>query len=149
MKIRKARKEDLNQHLELKREWFKEYSKLIGESIKFSKKGSTKIFNDNLKNPQTIMLVAEGKDQIIGYLWGRMTIYIYKKTGYFDDVFVRKEFRGKKIGTSLIKDFISIMKKKGVKRFRLGVSIRNKDALKFYKKLGFKLTHYEMEMKLK
>jgi len=48
----------------------------------------------------------------------------------------------------LIKNFIRVTKKKEAQKLRLGVNPRNGNAIKLYKKLGFKITHYELEKKI-
>jgi len=45
----------------------------------------------------------------------------------------------------ILKEFISISKKKRIKKIGLGVRINNIKAIKFYKKMGFKIAHYEVE----
>jgi len=48
----------------------------------------------------------------------------------------------------LMKSFIKFLKAKNIKKCKLGVNIKNKKAIKLYKKLGFKLSHYEMDLSI-
>jgi len=88
---------------------------------------------------KTILLVVEEKDQIIGFVWGNLIVYGFFRYGTIDELFVKKEFRNKGIGSSLVK---AIMKKfKGLKTKVVFVATEkeNKEAIELYKKLGFKL----------
>lgn len=148
MKIRKAKKGDLNEYVRLKKISTIEYIKLIRKKINITEKQMIKEFNEFFHSPRRFLLVVEHQKNLIGYLIGTEYISIYKKTGFIDDIFILKEHRGNKIGTSLIKTFFLLLKKKNIKYSRLGVNPKNKIALNLYKKLGFKITHYEMEKKI-
>lgn len=56
-------------------------------------------------------------------------------------VFVKKEFRGQKIGEQLIKNAISVIsKRKDIIKIKLNVNPDQKSAVKLYEKYGFKIT---------
>jgi len=149
MKIRKARKEDLNQYLELVRKSNNEYSKIIGEKIKFTDKQIKKDFTEFIESKNKIILIVEENKHIIGYLVASFFTSSYQKIAHIDFLFLSKDYRGNGIAKSLIREFIRILKNKKIKKIRLGVNIKNKPAIKFYKKLNFELKQYEMEKKLK
>ena len=54
------------------------------------------------------------------------------------ELVILKKERGKGIGTSLIKKFMDICKKKGIYHIMISTSKSNKEAIKLYKKIGFK-----------
>ena len=88
---------------------------------------------------EIIHLVSEGKGKINGYLEGH-TIK-FSGFGGFGEVWelvILKKERGKGIGTSLIKKFMDICKKKGIYHIMISTSKSNKEAIKLYKKIGFK-----------
>ncbi len=147
VKIRQAKKSDLGQYVKLRKINLKEYFKIIGKKQKIISKQIEKEFKD-LFSSKRFILIAE--DEVMkGYLIGTLITTPYAKEGYIDDIFVAQNFRLKNIGSSLIKELIKIFKKKKIKKFRLGVHLKNKKAIKLYKKLGFKITHYEMEKNVK
>ena len=148
-KIRKANKSDFKQYLELVKKSDKEYSNIIGKKIKTNEKQIKKSFKEFIFSNKKIILLAERNDEILGYLGASFITSDYQRTGYIDYFFVSKKERKKGIGTLLIKEYINYSKKRKMKKVRLGLSIKNKNALKLYKKLGFKLSHYEMDLKLK
>jgi len=97
-----------------------------------------------LKSKEHLILLAENNEKLIGYLTGSIIKNIWQHSGYIDDIFVNKKFKRKGIGSYLIKEFIKFLKHKKIKKCKLGVNIKNKKAIKLYKKLGFKKESYEM-----
>lgn len=149
MKIRKATKKDFGQYSRLKKEDIAEYSKIIKQKIKVAQDTQIKKeFDGILKSKDHLILVAETNKELIGYLTGSITKNIWQHSGYIDDVFVIKDFKRKGIATKLMKTFMKIIKTKKIKKCRLGVNTKNKKAIKLYKKLGFKIVHYEMDLKI-
>lgn len=148
-RIRKARKRDLNTYLFLRKLATKEYSKIKKRKINLPNNFIKKRFREIISSKNTFLLLVESNTDVAGYLTVSLIKDVNQKMGYVDDIFVLKEFRKKGLGSLLIKEFISILKKKKFKKIRLGAYIDNKKALELYKKLGFKLTHYEFEKRLK
>jgi len=145
--IRKANKRDLKEYLKLKEKSLDEYSKLIEEKIKFVKRYIIKEFNNAISKKNEVLLLIEENNKPKGYLLGVLAITPYYKDAYMGDLFIYRNDRKKGYATALIKKFIDICSKKSIKKYRLGVNIKNKDALRLYKKLGFKIIRYEMEKK--
>jgi len=58
------------------------------------------------------------------------------KSLYLDDLYVREAFRGKKIGTKLLKKIIEIAKEENCKRVRWQVLDWNTPAIDMYRKCG-------------
>lgn len=147
MKIRKATKKDFKKYLELVRISDREYSKIIGKRIKTIDKEVKKYFDKSISSKNHLILVAENNNNLVGYLVASLFIGINNKFGYIDHIFVSQDYRKNKIGELLVKEFRMILKKKKLSRIKLAVNIRNKRAIKFYRKLGFKTYSYEMELK--
>ena len=148
IKIRKAKKEDFNQYLELRKESLKEYSNIVGKKIILSDLKIKKEFNEIFSSSKRFLLVSENKKEINGFLMGTLLNSIWQKSGYLDDIFVSNKVRKKGVGKLLIKEFMRILKLKKAKTLRLGVNPKNKTASKMYKKLGFETIHHEMEKKI-
>lgn len=83
-------------------------------------------------------LVAQVQDNIVGAVWVR----IMNDYGHIDDdtpslaMSVLKEYRGKGIGTALLKQLLSLLKSEGYKKVSLSVQKENY-AVQMYKKVGF------------
>jgi len=149
MKIRKATNKDFDQYLKLRKEDISEYSNLIKKKISLVQDLQIKKeFEGMSKSKEHLILVAEKEGKLLGYLTGSIIKNIWQKSGYVDDIFTSKELKRKGIATHLMKSFIKFLKAKNIKKCKLGVNIKNKKAIKLYKKLGFKLSHYEMDLSI-
>lgn len=91
------------------------------------------------KSKHDIALVADINGKIAGAVWVR----IMNDYGHIDDktpsfaISVYKEYRGKGIGTALMREMLAILKKRGYKQASLSVQKKN-FAAEMYRKLGFK-----------
>ncbi|WP_153796149.1 GNAT family N-acetyltransferase [Foetidibacter luteolus] len=61
------------------------------------------------------------------------------KSLYLDDLYVKQEYRGSKIGSLLLKKIFETARLENCKRVRWQVSDWNKPAIEFYKKCGAEL----------
>ncbi|MCM1467069.1 MAG: GNAT family N-acetyltransferase [Alistipes sp.] len=83
-------------------------------------------------------LVAEADGRIVGAVWSR----IMKDYGHIDEetpslaISLYKEYRGRGIGTDLMKEMLVVLKDNGYKRVSLSVQKENY-AYRMYRKLGF------------
>ena len=81
--------------------------------------------------------VAEDGRRVIGIIVYFFAYYTWAgKSLYVDDLYVKPEYRGKKIGTQLLKKVFEIAKKEKCKRVRWQVMDWNAPALEFYRKIG-------------
>lgn len=141
MKIREAKKKDVEDYKKLREESMKDYSKLAGEKMTLNEDLRKEFLQLISKN--NLILMLELKKNIIGFISGNFNSA--NKSSYISDIFIEKEFRKKGYATKLLKEFIRIAKEKGIKKVRLGVRKNNIKAIKIYKKIGFDIAHYEME----
>ena len=85
-------------------------------------------------------IVAEDNGKVIGAVWTR----IMNDYGHVDDetpsfaISLYKEYRGRGIGTELMKKMLLQLKEQGYKKASLAVQKANY-AVKMYKKVGFKI----------
>ena len=85
-------------------------------------------------------LVAEVENKIIGAVWVR----IMNDYGHIDDktpslaISLYNKYRGQGIGSSLIKEMLSLLQTHGYKRVSLSVQKANY-AAKLYQKIGFRI----------
>ncbi len=91
-------------------------------------------------------LVAESEGEIIGAVWTR----IMNDYGHVDDdtpsfaISLYKEYRGKGIGTRLMKEMLMLLKSQGFGKASLAVQKEN-FALRMYEKTGFRIVDENSE----
>lgn len=118
--IRKMTLEDIEQvyHLE--------------ESI-FSIPWSEDSFESSLKNENTQFIVAEHKNEIVGYLG----MYVFREEADISNVAVSKEYRRRHIANRMLEFILARAKTQGVKNVTLEVRETNVPAIKLYESMGF------------
>ena len=83
-------------------------------------------------------LVAEDENMVVGAVWTR----IMNDYGHVDDdtpslaISLYKEYRGRGIGTQMMKQILILLREKGYKKVSLSVQKANY-AVRMYEKLGF------------
>lgn len=87
---------------------------------------------------QIINLVVEDKGKILGYLEGSFVRHNLYGEGELSKLVVSKEARGKGVGLKLVEEFLKICKDNKVDYVQVTTSKENKEAIRFYKKAGFK-----------
>lgn len=96
------------------------------------------------KEDKNQILVAETNGEIVGYIcfYNPINERFGLKTKHFFggvlELYVKHEFRRKRIATRLMQQCINYLKSKGAKDVRVDVLMRNKKAINLYRKLGFK-----------
>lgn len=101
-----------------------------------------KIFIENFGNSTDNCLVAECNNKIVGAVWTRILCGEVKGFGNIDDqtpefaISLYKEYRGKGIGTALMKKMLTCLKEKGYKQTSLAVQ-KDNYAVRMYKAVGF------------
>ena len=110
----------------------------LREASNISKEKASEILKNIKSNPNHIIIVAEMNDKIIG----ATTLLIEPKfihkgglVGHIEDVVVKKEFQGEKIGNKIIKHVLELAKNHGCYKTILDCSDEVKP---FYEKMGFK-----------
>lgn len=98
-----------------------------------------------------IVLIAKEKEDLIGYVCG----YVYnfpartpKSIAEIENMFVKPEYRNKKVGTKLFEAFQQTAKQKVAGILRVGALARNQNAVKFYKNKGLELHEVVLEKNL-
>ena len=136
IKIRKAKKSDLNDILRLITE-LAEFEKLNPPDKSANKRLKKDAFSNN---PSFKILLADNGKESIGYAFYFFTYssFMARKTLYLEDIFVSDRYRNKGIGKMLFEKLISIAKESDCARMEWVVLDWNINAIKFYDKLGAK-----------
>lgn len=96
-----------------------------------------------LQNPQSVVLVAEIKNRVVGMITLQRVIStaVGEYVGIIEDVVVSAADRGKGIGNKLIQAALEEANERGWKRLALAADRRNSKAISFYQKKGFEISH--------
>jgi ribosomal protein S18 acetylase RimI-like enzyme len=134
--IRKAKEDDFEDVWNLLKELF------VKDNI--SKIKTREIFLNDLKHENSVELVLELKNQVIGYTAVniRDDIQTQGKVGYLSELIIEESLRGKGFGGKFIEELFSILKKMECKEVHLSSNYKRKKAHEFYKALGFNITSY-------
>ena len=152
MLIRKARHSDVSAICELWCE-FMDFHAKYDSCYKRNKKAVnvfSKFVHELISNRKALVLVAQDKKDLIGYLLARLDdrppVFELKRIGAIYDLAVTEEARNTGIGTRLYKKSLEWFKKHKIKRVELTVATTNPISTRFWKKHGFK-PYYERRFK--
>ena len=103
-----------------------------------------KVFLPALKSSNDHYLCAEIDSRIIGFcsLVTKGSLWQEGLIAYVNELVVAHEFKGKGIGTGLMKAVINIAKEKGCKRIELDSAFTREGSHDFYNRMGFKNRAY-------
>lgn len=102
-------------------------------------------------DPNNELVVACINDEIMGVIQITFTPYLTHQGGWrasLEGVRISSSYRGKGIGTKLIKWAINRAEERGCHLVQLTTDKERPDALKFYESLGFHNTHEGLKLKL-
>lgn len=116
-------------------------------------KGGENYFRKRISGEEGVCLVAEVNGKIVGYLAGGiMRPYSYrtvKKMSELENMLVKEEFRGQKIGEKLFEEFANWSKSQDIERIKVSTASDNLRAIKFYEKVGFMPFAAELEYEIR
>ncbi|WP_223671137.1 GNAT family N-acetyltransferase [Kangiella shandongensis] len=134
--IREAVREDAPQILEFIQE-LADYEKMSDEVVATVSDIEQTVFDEQ---PKAHCLIAEWEGQSAGfalYFYSYST-FLGKHGIYLEDLFVKPEFRGKRIGLTLLKRLSKIAVDNDCKRLDWSVLDWNQPAIDFYDSIGAK-----------
>ena len=138
MEIRELQIEDSKNFLELTKITDAETTFLY-----FEEKERKTTLEEQVKNIQSgieqgyILLVCEIDNELVGYVVGFTFEVNRRKHCMSIAIAMLQDYSSKGMGTELMKELIKRGKEKGITRFELDVSVKNKIAINLYKKMGF------------
>ena len=103
------------------------------EEATFSQPWSESGFEDAIKRDDTLFLVAIEDGEVCGYIGA----YISFGEAEITNVCTATEYRGRGVGTALVKSFFADALERDVEKILLEVRISNEPAIALYKNQGF------------
>lgn len=153
--IRKSKEEDLKAVQELNRQLFihdKEFDSSLDVKWPLGKTGE-EYFQNKINGKNSICFIAEANNEIVGYLVGGIiescSYREIKKISELENMIIKEDCRGKRIGEKLFKEFVKWSKSKKVERIKVSAYTNNESAIRFYKRIGFDSYSTELEYKVK
>lgn len=92
-----------------------------------------RLLKEEFENELTTCVVAKIEDEIIGFA----SLWEPPFEIHLNNIFVRKDVRGKNIGSIILEKLIEIAKMKEKEELTLEVNVNNCVAIKLYEKYGF------------
>jgi len=112
-----------------------DFNKLLKLNLEINPDENETIFLNDIENPKAKVLVAEKDNQILGFV--SVSFPYWDRVAIIHHLIVIEEYRGQGIGTSLLKEIISLCKSKGMKKITVQTALWHWQAIKLYKSLGF------------
>ncbi len=146
IKIRKMKHEDISGVFQLENLWKEEEISYIFEPF------TEEYFVQSMTKFNDYHLVAVDNNQVVGYINGFIDNNgdkrVFNKNEEFlmiENLYVREEYRNKKIGGLLIEQIMSNARKNGITRFAVSTDTKDmKSILRFYENHGFKPFHVNL-----
>ncbi|MFH1056680.1 MAG: GNAT family N-acetyltransferase [Candidatus Micrarchaeota archaeon] len=100
-----------------------------------------KVFRKAFKNriAGASFVAEEGKELVGAIIIEKKLSFTVSNTSFITSFFVKKNWRKKGVGRSLLNKCLSALRRRGISSVSLTVHPRNKLAIRLYKKWGFKL----------
>ena len=131
--IRDAKESDIKVLLNLIKE-IAEYEKMSDQVIATEET----LMESIIKNNRANALILEVDNKEIGYCiyFYNFSTFIGRSGLYIEDIFIKKEYRGRGFGSEIFKFLAKKAKHEGVKRMEWSCLNWNEPSIKFYKSLG-------------
>ncbi len=130
---------------ELERGWYDSDSE---QSKRYTTRKVREFFKDNRRQ----VFIAKNGSEAIGYALVMEkpggANNIYEKIGFLGELFVKKEWRSKKIGKKLLGESIRWCRQRKLPVMTTDTSLRNKRAIKVYERAGLDQFHVTFRKKL-
>ena len=142
--IRRAASSDVERIVELRlllQEHAEKSNPLIWRITKEGKKLLEQKVENDLADSSIHILLAEADGEIIGFVQGEVTSrsdHTPRTVGQVSLTYVVKQFRRKGVGRGLVKELCKFFNSNKVEDLTVRYIIGNKEAERFWRKLGFK-----------
>ena len=142
LQIRKAKIEDLNALINLRKEHFIYETEILGNKLLDASWPESKDSREDLKYfiLEEVIFIAEVDNIPVGYICGEKNIkraWYKENIAILTNLFVKKEYRRKNIGKYLVDTFKEELKKYKISKIEVSTAVDNIGAIDFYKYYGF------------
>jgi ribosomal protein S18 acetylase RimI-like enzyme len=100
------------------------------------------------RNPRAVVLAATARGRVVGYAYGRIEPRewntLRERCGVGVDLAVAPRWRGRGLGRALAEELCRRLAALGAPRVVIHVASRNREALRVFRRLGFRPTVVEM-----
>jgi ribosomal protein S18 acetylase RimI-like enzyme len=141
--VRRAASSDVERIVELRlllQEHAEKSNPLIWRITEEGKKLLKQKVEDELADSNVHVLLAEADGEVIGYVQGEVACridYLPRTVGHVSLLYVVKQFRRKGVGRRLVKELCKFFNSNKVEDLTVRYIIGNKEAERFWRKLGF------------
>jgi len=155
--VRPAKKEDHGAVERMLRQIAQLHADLRPENFRpASKKYDAQQFAAMLSDPKVPILVAQDEQgEVLGYAMLQVKsvgadhpILLARTFLYLDDLCVDEAARGRGVGTALMQGARELAKSRGIEKIELNVWECNRNAMRFYERLGFATQRRELELNI-
>ncbi|MBU2561893.1 MAG: GNAT family N-acetyltransferase [Nanoarchaeota archaeon] len=112
----------------------------------------SKFLAKNIRSKDATVFVLDCSGTLIGYAIGfkkkTPPVFKMKEIGYLSDIYIKRGYRSKGLGSKMIDELREWCKNKGLKYLSLIVYEKNPRAQKLYSRKGFYFHSREMRMKV-
>lgn len=148
MIIRRANIDDVYKIIYLVQEAYKMHYEVRKDVFKCkNKKEVSEELQFTFRNPLSVIFIAEENNIAVGYIIFRC-MYNVTNSLWIDQFYIRKKYRNKGYGKSLINEVKEYAKNNNFERIELNCWTFNDNALDFYRYLGFKEQRIIFEMEV-
>lgn len=133
--IKKAKREDIKLIYGFIKE-LAEYEKMSDEVIATEETLSYWLFDKKLG--ETLFITVNDKEVGFALYFFNFSTFVGRAGLYLEDLYIRKEYRGRGYGTRVFKELAKIALINDCKRFEWSCLNRNTPSIAFYKSLGAK-----------
>lgn len=114
--------------------------------------GYAQFLESQLGDDDSIVMVAEQRGQIVGYVYAAVEPLSWKdlrdECGFIHDLLVTDAARGHGAGDGLLNAAIGWLQQRGMPRVVLGTAAQNERARRLFERRGFRPTMIEMTLEL-
>lgn len=114
--------------------------------------GYAQFLESQLGDDNSIVMVAEQRGQIVGYVYAAVEPLSWKdlrdECGFIHDLLVTDAARGHGAGEGLLNAAIQWLQQRGMPRVVLGTAAQNETARRLFERRGFRPTMIEMTLEL-
>jgi ribosomal protein S18 acetylase RimI-like enzyme len=99
-----------------------------------------------------VLVAADGTGHPAGFVVGKSMelppVFAVRRGGSVQDLFVRRRYRGRGVGTRLVQTAVECLRELGAREITLRVASDNREAIAFYERLGMRAVTREMYLPL-